>query len=74
MRTRLLGLPLDGALALLREAGIEPQVVATKAPRRDGEAGALRVVSAAQDGSRLIVSRFLDPLADPPARRPDSEP
>ena len=63
MRLNLLGLTLDEARALLAQEGVCPQVCVTNAPRRQGETrGVLRVVHASDDGARLTVSRFLDPL------------
>ena len=63
MRLNLLGLTLDEARALLAQEGVCPQVCVTSAPRRQGETrGVLRVVHASDDGARLTVSRFLDPL------------
>ena len=63
MRLNLLGLELDAARQMLRGEGIEPQVTLTSAPRRmDEERGVLRVVHATENGARLTVARFLDPL------------
>ena len=65
MRDDLMGLELEGALGVLRSEGIEPQVTLTSAPkRREETGGVLRVVYASDDGRRLTVSRFLDPIAD----------
>ncbi|MBQ4264627.1 MAG: hypothetical protein IJB85_03860 [Clostridia bacterium] len=65
MRIDLLGLELDRALVVLADEGITPRVVTTCAPRRREEiCGVLRVVYASDDGERLTVSRFLDPIAD----------
>ena len=65
MRDDLMGLELEGALAALGSEGIEPQVTLTSAPkRREESGGVLRVVYASDDGRRLTVSRFLDPIAD----------
>ena len=64
MRLNLLGLDLEAARALLADEGICPQVRVTRAPRRREETrGVLRVVDASQDGARLTVARFLDPLS-----------
>ena len=64
MRLNLLGLTLDEARALLTQEGVCPQVRVTSAPRRREETrGVLRVVDASQDGVRLTVARFLDPLS-----------
>ena len=64
MRLNLLGLTLDEARALLAQEGVCPQVRVTSAPRRREETrGVLRVVDASQDGARLTVARFLDPLS-----------
>ena len=65
MREDLLGLPLELALACLKEQGIEPEVTITDAPKRQSRTGGvLRIVYAANDGMRLTVSRFFDPVAD----------
>ena len=64
MRLDLLGLDLEAARAVLSQEGVCPQVCVTSAPRRQGETrGVLRVVYASQDGARLTVARFLDPLS-----------
>ena len=64
MRLNLLGLTLDEARALLTQEGVCPQVRVTSAPRRREETrGVLRVVDASQDGVRLTVACFLDPLS-----------
>ena len=63
MRLDLLGLDLEAARAVLSQEGVCPQVCVTSAPRRQEETrGVLRVVYAAQNGARLTVARFLDPL------------
>lgn len=72
MMTRLLGLELSLALAMLERQGITPTVVQTRSPRRKGEEGTLRVVHASDDARQLTVCRFLDPLDDSLAGRPDS--
>ena len=65
MRDDLLGLPLEQALDLLRAEDISPSVLTTCAPKRTDETrGVLRVVYASDDGERLTVARFLDPIAD----------
>ena len=65
MRDDLMGLELDSALAVLKGEGIEQQITLTSAPKRVSETGGvLRVVYASDDGRRLTVSRFLDPIAD----------
>ena len=65
MRDDLMGLELEGALAALGSEGIKPQVTLTSAPkRREETGGVLRVVYASDDGRRLTVSRFLDPIVD----------
>ena len=64
MRTELLGLPLETALARLAQEGVSPRVEKTLAPRRAEDPRAvLRVVYASDDGRRLTVSGFVDPLA-----------
>ncbi len=64
MRTELLGLPLDEAVELLRQEGVEPIVRKTCAPRRAEETrGTLRVVAA--NDHLLTAARFLDPISDP---------
>ena len=63
MRLDLLGLDLEAARAVLSQEGVCPQVCVTSAPRRQEETrGVLRVVYASQNGARLTVARFLDPL------------
>ena len=65
MRDDLMGLELESALDALHSEGIEPQVTLTSAPkRREETGGVLRIVYASDDGRRLTVSRFLDPIAD----------
>jgi hypothetical protein len=54
----LLGMPLDAALALCREAGMEPAVRRTDDPRGARETGTPRVVRVR--GSELTVSLFRD--------------
>ena len=63
MRIDILGLELNRALSVLEQEGIVPQVTVTHAPRRKEETdGVLRVVYADDSGSRVTVSRFLDPI------------
>ena len=63
MRTELLGLELDQALALLRAEGKNPAVRETRSPRRrEQEGGTLRVVSVKED--EVLVSRFFDPISN----------
>ena len=64
MRTELLGLELTHARGILAKEGVEPEVTVTAAPKRTDREGVLRVVYAADDGRKLIVSRFVDPLED----------
>ena len=65
MRDDLMGLELESALGVLHSEGIEPQVPLTSAPkRREETGGVLRIVYASDDGRRLTVSRFLDPIAE----------
>ena len=65
MRHDLLGLELEQALAVLEREGIAAQVITTRAPRRpDDPRAVLRVVYASDDGERLTVSGFLDPIAE----------
>ena len=65
MRIDLLGLELDQALALLAREGIQPEVTATRSPRRKDESSCtMRVVYASDDGARLTVARFFDPIAE----------
>ena len=65
MRIDLLGLELEQALALLAGEGIEPQVTATRSPRRKDESNCrMRVVYASDDGCQLTVSGFMDPIAE----------
>ena len=64
MRDDLLGLPLERALDVLRAEGVSASVTQTRAPKRTDETrGVLRVVYASDDGRRLTVSGFVDPLA-----------
>ena len=44
--------------------GLELSLVQTRSPRRTGEEGVLRVVYASQDGKKLTVCRFVDPLSE----------
>ena len=62
MRDDLLGLELEYALRKLRAEGVEPCVTVTRAPRRDPEDGVRRVVYASDDGMRLTVASFVQPL------------
>ena len=65
MRLDLLGLDLAAAQATLESEGVSPIVTITNAPKRADEVrGTLRVVSASEDGARLTVARFLDPIED----------
>lgn len=65
MRIDLLGLDIDAAQAMLAGEGISPQITLTSAPKRTEETrGDLRVVFASDDGARLTVARFLDPLVE----------
>ena len=68
MRTELLGLELTRALEILSGEGVEPQVTVTAAPKKADREGVLRVVFAADDGKRLIVSRFVDPVSEAGAK------
>ena len=65
MRDDLMGLELDCALELLKGEGVSPEITQTDAPKRRNETGGvLRVVYASDDGKRLTVARFLDPIAE----------
>ena len=65
MRDDLLGLPLDLARDILAREGVSPSVETTCAPgMRDARGGTLRVVAAHEDGRRLTVAEFLDPIED----------
>ena len=65
MRDDLMGLTLEHALEMLRGEDISPEIAQTDAPkRRDASGGVLRVVYASDDGKRLTVARFLDPIAE----------
>ena len=57
--TRLLGLPLEDALAFLRARGIEPEIVTTRSLRASPE-GRERVIRISEDGRRVTVARFPD--------------
>ena len=64
MRIDLLGLDADTAQAMLVGEGFAPRVTVYSAPRRAEETrGTLRVVYASDDGARLTVARFLEPLS-----------
>ena len=63
MMTELLGLELTQAQALLSSHGVIPEVTVTAAPKQMERDGVLRVVYASDDGRKLIVSRFVDPIA-----------
>ena len=53
------------AQAMLEREGIVPEITVTRAPRRQDDAGCtMRVVYASDDGRRLTVSAFVDPIAD----------
>ena len=68
MRMQLLGLELRQAETILDAQGIKPQVTTTDAPRRkQTEGGTMRVVYASDDGRKLVVARFFDPISDPQA-------
>ena len=62
MTGALLGLPLEEALRILAEAGIQPEVEET-APPRGRRDGSLRVVRCRNEGRHLTVAAFQDPLA-----------
>jgi len=65
MRDDLMGLTLEHALQMLKREDISPVITQTDAPkRRDETGGVLRVVYASDDGMRLTVARFLDPIAE----------
>ena len=65
MRDDLMGLTLESALDVLKSEEILPQITQTDAPKRREETrGVLRVVYASDDGSKLTVARFLDPIAE----------
>lgn len=65
MRLNLLGLDVCKAQELLAGEGISPIITVTSAPRRQEETrGTLRVVYASDDGARLTVARFLDPIEE----------
>ena len=64
MRTDLLGLELEHALAMLEKEGIVPAVTQTAAPKKTEREGKLRVVFADDEGKKLIAARFVDPVAD----------
>lgn len=58
MTQTLLGLPLEEALARLRAAGIEPNIIESRAPRRSEGNGALRVVRVKNGGREITVCGF----------------
>lgn len=55
----LRGLPLESALAVLKEKGIEPEIIRT-AGFREAADGTERVIRIQEDGRRLTVARFPD--------------
>ena len=55
----VLGLPLETAVRLLREAGVEPEIIGTRGFREAAE-GTQRVIRVSEDGRRLTVARFPD--------------
>ncbi len=55
----LRGLPLECALAVLREQGVEPEIIRT-AGFREAADGTERVIRIQEDGRRLTVARFPD--------------
>ena len=59
MTAALLGLPLEEAVRRLCEAGVEPRIQYTSAPKaRQG--GTLRVIRVRGEGKELTVARFED--------------
>ena len=60
----LLGLPLDEALERLRAAGLEPNIVESRAPRRPAGNGALRVVRIKNGGREITVCGFQTALKE----------
>ena len=57
--TKVLGLTLQDAERILKERGIEPEIVHTAGFREAAE-GTLRVIRISEDGRRLTVARFPD--------------
>ena len=55
----LRGLPLENAVSVLRERGIEPEIIRT-AGFREAADGTERVIRIQEDGRRLTVARFPD--------------
>ncbi len=55
----LRGLPLENAVSVLREKGIEPEIIRT-AGFREAADGTERVIRIQEDGRRLTVARFPD--------------
>jgi hypothetical protein len=62
---RVLGLPLEKALAILKTEGLSPAVEITYPPREPDKKGTLRVVNICDDGQRIVVAAFNDAI---PAR------
>lgn len=56
MDTRLLGLPVVEAAAILRSEGVEPVITITRAPRDERQGGVLRVIRVS--GSELTCAAF----------------
>lgn len=58
------GRTLDDALSILREKGIEPEIIRT-AGFREAADGTERVIRIQEDGRRLTVARFPDMVKMP---------
>lgn len=57
---RVLGLPLEKALSVLKAEGISPIIETTAPPHRPDKTGTLRVVGVQEQGNKLIVAAFND--------------
>jgi hypothetical protein len=58
------GRTLDDALSILREKGVEPEIIRT-AGFREAADGTERVIRIQEDGRRLTVARFPDMVKMP---------
>lgn len=57
---QVLGMRLEGALAILRARGIDPKIVTTTEPRNQREGGTLRVIRVRE--GEITVSAFQDAI------------
>ena len=64
MTRRVLGLPLEDALAALAADPRQITITEISAPRGEAPRGTLRVVAVRDDGSTLVAARFPDHIAE----------